>query len=321
MPELILHAGAGKTGTSLLQVLFARHAEHLERANVVYPRGFLFDEAAAGYITSGNGVAMANYIRPELEHPIPNKDAFIDELDRQLSLAEGKHVLYSSEFLAFEPGRKSDSIAATAARNGYTPRVIYFVRDLGPAAFSTYSQRVKRDGEPRSFSDFIRTWNLTYRDRIEQACTVFGSERVEIYNYDEKREELATFFFQTLLGTDFTPSENPIVNRSLSSKETEFLRYMNVALASNPRLATFLSDALMEVPDQAVPTPMILTRDEANFLEERFRSDLAYINGLIRGRPCVVAQIVGDERRQVELTDFERSTAAILAKIVSVVVK
>ncbi|MEP9385685.1 hypothetical protein [Mesorhizobium sp. KR9-304] len=321
MPELILHAGAGKTGTSLLQVLFARHAEQLERDKVIYPRGFLSDEAAAGYITSGNGVAMANYIRPHLPHDIGDKEAFIGDLGRELSGARGKHVLYSSEFLVFEPGERSNAIATVAARNGYTPRVIYFVRDFGPAAFSTYSQLVKRHGETRSFSEFINDWNPHYRERIEQACAVFGPERVEVYNYDEKRDELAAFFFRTLLRCQVVPPENPIVNRSLSAKETELLRYMNAALASNAAQATFLSDALMEIATETVPEPLLLTQSEADLLESSFQSDLAYINGLIRGRPCVIAQAVGDQRQQIELTEFERATAAILAKIVSVIVR
>ncbi len=321
MPELILHAGAPKTGTSLLQVLFARYAEQLERANVVYPRGHLFDEAASGYITSGNGVAMANYIAPGLPHDIADKDAFIDELDRELSRAEGKHVLYSSEFLAFDPGGRSNAIAAVAARHGYSPRIIYLLRDIDRAAFSTYAQRVKRHGESRSLWDFILDWDPKYRELLEKACNVFEPEHVEVYNYEEKRHELASFFFNVILGVDFAPAENPIVNRSLSSKEIEYLRYMNAVLKGNDALGTFLSDALMEAPNQTTSEPLLLTNDEAKYLSGRFGSDLAYVNKLMRGRPCVVAQKTGDQRQQVELTEFERSTAAILAKIVAVVVK
>src|SRR3990170_1606222 len=148
MPQLILHAGAPKTGTSFLQVLFARHAAALERLGIVYPRGYLFDEAAAGYITSGNGVAMANYILPTLPHAIGDKERFLSDFDRDLSEAGGRHVLYSSEFLIFEPGDRLNAIAATAAKHGYSPRAIYFVRDVDRALVATYSQRVKRDGEP-----------------------------------------------------------------------------------------------------------------------------------------------------------------------------
>lgn len=323
MPELIIHAGAGKTGTSLLQVLFARHAEELERAGIIYPRGDLFDEAVAGGITSGNGMAMANYIRSDLPEDWRDKRTFLEHFTRELSSAarQGNHVLYSSEFLAFEPGEKSDSIAATAARHNFTPRFIYFVRDVDSAAFSVYSQCVKRHGETRSFPEFLDTWRSMDRTRIEEAVNLFGAERVEVYNYSEKREELVEFFFRNLLRCDFVPSEIPTVNRSLSGKETEFLRYMNAALGNNDALGTFVSDALMEFAKETKSEPMLLTKEEADLLESRSRSDLAYINRLIIGRPCAVASTIGGRRSEAELTDIERATAAILAKIVTVVVK
>src|SRR4051794_33456059 len=146
MPTLFLHAGAPKTGTSFLQVLFARYAEDLELAGIIYPRGHRFDDAKAGKITSGNGVEMAKYILPRLPHDIPDKAAFLERFRSQLANARGKNVLYSSEYLTFE-GKRAKDIADTARDAGYAVRVIYFVRSLAPAALSAYSQLLKRNGE------------------------------------------------------------------------------------------------------------------------------------------------------------------------------
>ena len=321
MPELILHAGIGKTGTSMLQVLFARHAERLAQAGVVYPRGFLFDEAAVGFITSGNGVAMANYLRPELPHPIADKEAFIDELESELSRAGGKHVLYSSEFLQFVPSERSKTIAAVAAKYGYNPRVIYFVRNVDGRLFSVYSQKVKRHGEQRPFSQFLESFEITYRNVIEGACSVFGVGQVEVYNYDEKRRDLAGFFFRCLLGLDFTPPENPVVNRSLSGKEIELLRHANRLLGGDEARGTFVSDALMELATETVPEPMHLTMDEAALLEKRFGADVDFVNRLIKGRPIRTTETIVDRREEVSLTDFERAATAIIAKIIVNVVR
>lgn len=190
MPTLYLHAGAGKTGTSYLQVLFARHAERLAECGVVYPRGHLFEEAKAGRVTSGNGVEMANDIRPGLPHAIANKDAFIHVLDAGLKDAAGRHVLYSSEFLAFEPGERTAAIARVAARHGYGIRVIYLVlvRDIAAAAASMYSQGIKYHGDARTFADFITTWEPAYRRHIQRAVDSFGAESLLVLNYEEHRQ-------------------------------------------------------------------------------------------------------------------------------------
>jgi hypothetical protein len=315
MPELILHSGDGKTGTSFLQVLFARYACQLADCGVIYPRGQSFDEASAGRVTSGNGIAMASYISSGGE------PSSIDRLERELSQASGKHVLYSSEMLDFIPGERSSSIANVAARNGFKVRVIYFVRDLGLRAVSGYSQWLKRAGDSRSFAEYLSTWQPRYRSRLENACIVFGRECIEVYNYDEKREALSDFFFKTLLGCDFAPTEKPLVNRSLSGKEIELLRYMNRTYGNDPRLATFVSDAMMDAPDQKAPDPLLLTRAEVAMLEEKFASDLTYVNGMVQGRPCIVADRMCDVRQDEELTDLERATAAILAKVVAATVK
>ena len=88
MARLFLHGGAPKTGTSAIQVLLARHAEALAERGVVYPEGHLFEAARRGEVTAGNGLAMANYLNPDLPHAIPDKDAFPDTFAKHLDMAE-----------------------------------------------------------------------------------------------------------------------------------------------------------------------------------------------------------------------------------------
>ncbi|RFU12431.1 hypothetical protein DZD18_12020 [Rhodobacteraceae bacterium W635] len=66
MPTVFLHCGAPKTGTSYLQVLFARHAQDLQAEGIHYPLKAFTEGASDGRITSGNGILMANYLRPSL---------------------------------------------------------------------------------------------------------------------------------------------------------------------------------------------------------------------------------------------------------------
>lgn len=316
MPELLLHAGAPKTGTSFLQVMFARYAEKLAEAGIVYPKGHMFDEAKAGQITSGNGVEMANYIRPNLPHQIADKDVFIDKLDRELKVAGGKHVLYSSEFLAFTTGERTKNIAKVAETNGYQVRVIYLVRDIGEAAFSVYSQEIKRNGEVRSFYEFLKNWDPHYKASIMSAGDAFGRESLAIFNYEQHSHRLAEFFFRDVLNLKFSPDEVAVINRSLSFKEADLLRLMNKAFPGrDSKWSTFVSDALMGVERER--EPLTLTHDEAEFLETRFRAAVTYVNSFVKGRPIVISTNIIDKRSASAVTDFERAMVAVVARLVA----
>jgi hypothetical protein len=315
MPTLFLHAGAGKTGTSYLQVLFAKYAERLKEAGVIYPRGHLFDEAAAGQITSGNGVAMANYICPDMPHAIPDKSVFIHELDGQLRSVSGEHVLYSSEYFRFPPARKEQiaSILEVTKAHGYQVRVIYLVRDVAAAAFSVYSQRVKNHDETRPFSDYIKVCELGYQRKLQNAVDCFGANSVIVYNFEEHRARLAALFFQDILGAGFVPDDQLIVNRSLSPNEAEMLRLMNTMYPSD--VTAFITKVWMgiEVP----PIPFEIITEQAALLEHRFSDEVEYVNGLVRGEQIVIARHVVDQEAAPNMSDSERATIAILAKLVS----
>ena len=56
MATLWLHIGPPKTGTSALQVFFARNAKALRRQGLIYPWA---ERAAGGEITTGNAAWLA----------------------------------------------------------------------------------------------------------------------------------------------------------------------------------------------------------------------------------------------------------------------
>lgn len=318
MPDLILHGGAPKTGTSFLQILFARYADRLRDSGIIYPRGHLFDEASGGAITSGNGVELANFIRPGLPHKILDKGSYLKKLEAELASSGDKHVFYSSEFLLAPPVEQTKAIVNAAARNGYRIRYIYLVRDLAPAFLSFYSQQVKRAGETRPFTEFITNWNAGYKSAIRQAIDSFGRENVEVYNYEEHRQRLADMFFRDVLGADFAPDENPVVNRSLTAQELVLLGRMNMVFGKNRKQSKFAADALTSVPVRN-PEPLTVTPKEGEFLQAKFRGDLDYINQVVIGRPVSVGKL--SERRETALSDFEESMAALMSHLVATVVR
>ena len=319
MPILFLHSGAPKTGTSYLQVLFSRYADQLSESGILYPAGHMFEEARKGEITSGNGVDLANYLRPQLPHQIADKDRLLEKLDATLTGARGKHVLLSSEFLFFPVGERSQSRATLAANRGYEVRVVYLVRDISAAAVSVYSQAVKRVGITSTFLEYLETWDPHYLAFLRTAETAFGASALHVHNYEEHRGRLADLMFRDILGTGFTPNEKPVVNRSLSPKEAEFQRLMNMAAPGNATIATFISDALMKVNHERAE--FYPTHQEAELLRERFGKSTIEVNKFVRGRPIDVVGTTVDNRDGDMPSDFERSIAAVLSHIVPRVIR
>lgn len=101
---------------------------------------------------------MANFLKPDLPHRISDKDAFLGEFEKELIAARGANLLYSSEYLSFPNSERTNRLKDVIRRYQYDVRIIYLVRDYAAAAYSTYSQLVKRSGEHRDFSTFLSDW-------------------------------------------------------------------------------------------------------------------------------------------------------------------
>lgn len=319
MRTLILHGGAPKTGTSFLQVLFAQNAQRMRDEGVIYPEGHLFNEARNGQITSGNGVEIANFIRPHLPHKIDDLDSFPDRLENLVENAGDSDILLSSEYLNCPNNDRMKLISSIVREKGFEIQYVYFVRDIGVAAFSSYCQQIKRHGEARTFANFIHGWDPLYRNTLEMAINSIGENNVRVFNFDEHRDNLADFFFRDILGLGFSPDVARVVNRSLSPNEAEILRLLNASTGSNSKVSTYISDTWMSTvrPNSAFS----LSKAEVDQLETRFRVAIDYVNKHITGRPIIVCDCVGDGMVPVVSSDFERAMIPILGRIVKNLVK
>lgn len=317
MHTVFLHCGAPKTGTSYLQVLFAKHVDDLLANGIKYPLNSFVDGAKDGKITSGNGVEMANYLRPNLPHRIADKAAFAQTFDRLLAEADGGDLLFSSEFLVFPDNDRTADLVALIAKHGYSARVIYMVRDYANVARSAYSQNVKRQGEKARFQEFIETWDPHYTHHINLMEKAFGAEALWIHNYEEHRDDLARLVFHDLLKCAVPVAETGIINRSLNDKELELLRQFNKnAARKDSATSSFASDALMKIAG-GLGGEYVPSRAEYDILHRRFAGSIEHINARVTGRPIKISNGFTEERAEVELDDFERFTMAILHKLVA----
>lgn len=272
--RLLLHIGMGKTGSSALQVALVRNREALASAGVRYPEHSSDARARKGRAGSGNGRALQDLLTTD--HATPPTEV-LAELTRSLQPT----VLYSSEFLwYFRPDRLA-WLRDQVADAGGVLEVVTYVRDIAGMVVSSYAQTVKRSRYTAPLSTYLQeyganTTGLGPGARLETLVELLGQEHVIVRHYDSERAHLVSLFFTEVLGAAAPAEETGEVNRSLTARETEWMRHMNPALADD-KAALIASEAL--TGRAPLPSPAFtLSAADLAALEARFGEEVAWVN-------------------------------------------
>lgn len=182
-PELCLHVGYGKTGSTYLQAWLASQAKALRTAGIHYPI------PASGLGDSGNG------------HLLLEALAAADAPPPWLPAATSGTLLFSREHLARElsaPGA-CEQVASWAQRWQLGPvKVLLLVREPQEHCYSLWAQKVKRAGERRSLEAFAEHYDaITMVKRFVSEALAAGFV-VEVLDYGRHRRGLVPSFCQWL---------------------------------------------------------------------------------------------------------------------------
>lgn len=314
MNSLFLHIGSHKTGTSALQSAFAVNSARLRQDGILYPASTGNADARQGRITSGNGLRLATYLNPDLPFGF-RPENFLPNFNRTLVAADGKNILYSSEFLELFDAARLTGLAAHAASQGYQCRIVYFVRSIAGHAISSYSQAVKREKVTSSFADYLRSvYRNPFKDTIRRSNAAVGIGNLLLLNYDAVRKDLLRTFLQEVCKLDSEGYRQPAtVNRSLTATEIEVMRAVNGKLESR-RQATLVSDALIYADPEAA-TNFVVTANEMQLMRELHTADLSFVNSRITGEPITLcdSSIKQGERPELKPDDLEKAVVRALA--------
>jgi hypothetical protein len=319
MPTLFLHMGAGKTGTSALQVAFAQNTKELERAGVLYPSDASVDDAELGKITSGNGLTLARYANPDSS--VLNQIQLIGAqraFDRALKTQS--NLLYSSEFFQNFKTEPLKALVQRAAKAGYETKIIFYIRSIAGHAASVYSQTIKRQKSEMSFMEFLeKRYKNHFLQFIQRSTEVVDRKNLLIYNFDATRKNIFGHFLQEALSIDnskHTFSYPKNVNRSLSPFEMEFMRYLNARFEKRYQSA-FVSDALIYAHSET-ESEFTITPSEMAFLRAQYSTTVDALNEYVIGEKLLLcdSSATEGERPAIQLSEFERSVLSIIAKLV-----
>ena len=252
-PDLLLHVGHSKTGSSALQSSFALSAEALLAAGIHYPRGREDARARQGRITSGNldPTRLARtYFKAARQAP------------------DARAILLSNEawFAGYlnhpEPLRE-------AVAQGIRIRILMFLRDPVDWAMSSYMQMVKRGGAVNGFDQFLQ--NNKFPRRVEQFFEMCEKMSLPMMtrNYSRCRNRLLPET-ETLLGVPartLTPPPVSQVNRSMTRSELYILRAINREFGASAGYG--VADALCEdLPDLQAEAPPLQVASFDAYIEK-----------------------------------------------------
>ena len=220
---LYLHIGAGKTGSSALQVWLNHQTGVLRRLGVHYPTwGAKLDDYA---ITSGNGRRLIEAV---------DKGEMAEFL-ADLANADSPKVFLSSESFQGFTEENLRTLKAETARLGMHVVIIVYLRDVYDVMYSAYQQMIKRHLGTQTFREFA-----VKRDKIQQFEVLASYARhfddLRVLHYDSERKRGLEVAMCEALGVDAAkvpPMPNTKVNRSLDVGEAEWLRLLNQAYLQN----------------------------------------------------------------------------------------
>lgn len=319
MKRLILHIGAAKTGTSLIQMHLAQQSsELLEAHDFHYPLVGNAQLSAQGKVTAGNGAPLAKWLNEATPY------SFDEQSWDPRTLFETNHtesnMVLSSEFLMGFNEEKLIEFETLAKSYGYELELVAYLRSISGHALSSYAQHIKRAHYKHSFPFFIRkTYKNVFWPLVKKLERVKSIASVRLFNYENYRSSLAEHFFGTVLDLENYPAfESIVINRSLSAIEIDVLMQLNRATMNIPKgkvLTTKVSDYLVE----NFPTEQALNLIDAKdiqLLERRHQDNVNKINALLPSEEHIT---VADNNIEVTttthaLTDREQRIIDIFTK-------
>lgn len=281
---VVLHVGAGKTGTSAIQTWLARNHGRLAKQGILYPEppeGFAL--AMEGKITTGNATPVVEFTNRKRRSAGFNEAAFLAWLDGLLRL-RADTILFSSEIL---PGGDAQLFAAlrdfVEERNARV-KVVYAVRNAADHAFSKWGQMVKRHGCVLTWDEFCRDSTVPFLRVLNRFADVFGREAIEVINYERHKHDMVGRLLSVVTPLDVGDTRVGTVNRSLSVREVELMRAFNAEVARRTgdavlrdRLSTELSDHLIYAADLP-PMRLSLTEEQFGWLNRTLGRTVRVLN-------------------------------------------
>ena len=282
--RVFFHTGAGKTGTSAIQVALAGMRTELASHNIWYPKGHgnSDDRASKGKTSSGNAVALGHWLVPPRRQPEFDLGAIKGWLDNNIAAAAGRDLLFSSETMQVPRPEMVEQLCAFFASKGYQPTLVFYVRHMLDQAVATYLQHLKRGfaSMPNlanvDLGSFLRKFQCTYVASIEPFAKLLPDDRIVVRLYDDESSSLIEKFLAIFTEAKLTiPAGDRVVNRSPTTAEQKMFQIL-ARMNDGSRLCRLVADILLDRP--GARERLCVSEDDFAGFEKNNRRNLDTIN-------------------------------------------
>lgn len=274
--KLFIHVGQHKTGSSFIQSCLAKNRTLLENQEIQYPFFKTMENAANGFISSGNGRLILENKTESWEVNDDCTSLLFSGENLYINLINGKHLNTITEL------QQKFNIKEIS--------ILLFIRDPIEHASSFYQQEIKRGGATFSIEEYFESYDTPLR--IENFLMTFSKIKnvsLHVFNYSIVKDKLTNIVEQWLgiSENSLSPPEASNINRSLTFAELEFQRHLNAVMTRSAIVSDQLCNQLPTIKaDTIIPSVEVQST-----LLNRLKPVIDRVNTLIpadQGYRCTV---------------------------------
>lgn len=240
-PELVLHIGSGKTGTSSIQFLLGSNRGRLAEHGWLYPSVASDDwhrHTRFGMFVQSDDRVVGEHAWRREQHSTPAafRKAFRRQLLTEIRKSGLSHVLLSDEALYGSPEEALRRLRRFTDRAAGGVRLLVYLRRQDDHLISRYQQVVKV-GETRRLAERTREVDFStpydYYSRLSTWRRVVAPTEFVVRRFEPDRFVDGSLYqdFLDAAGLDLRASDlEPVElrNESLDAEAVEFLRILNL---------------------------------------------------------------------------------------------
>ncbi|QYK40372.1 MAG: hypothetical protein KF887_13185 [Paracoccaceae bacterium] len=314
-PQLILHIGAGKAGSTAIQFALKRNPQVLAGQNAAYV-GLMLEHVpgATQHDWCVEGQPNRFFRQPPRERARVDEEVYRvirDGLDR-FAAAGVDRVVWSNE--AFLPNsERIIAIIQRLARDGVPLRIVCYVRRHDKWARSAYVQFGLKGkmypGPIRSFAEWVESHPVAFADQVDTWRSAFPGV-VELYNVDAVDDAVSHFCgIADLSGIPSMRANEAPSNPLLAAY---VVHNSQIDQPAPPELmATLIAPMRISGPRQSTVAPLealLPTTADLLALQETCRADFDRLNALLaeQGQPPLTFDTPDEQRRSVTPWEMDR---------------
>lgn len=298
-PELILHIGMGKTGTTALQEAFWKNRHVLAQAGICYPD--------IGVVSGAH-----HKISPFIPGDLAKSDwVFLKPKEWAPSLAKSgeQRIVMSSELIAWSTQRAASAFCS-ALRAHFDLKICLYLRRQDNIIMAAYNQRIKAGAQRRTIGETLETLmkGYDYARTIRVWDKAAGAQNLIVRPYEQSQfaqGDLITDFFTGVLGmalpADFVRPTKSNSNPRFAPVALEYKRLIN-CVSKDGKASSAYNEALIAHSQERDETSTavfheqgLLSRDQRRKILSHFAAANAEIAQRFLGRDTLFTEPLADE--------------------------